>query len=87
MVPLFHVIASSLDIDERKYLQIFNANEINKDVYFSYTYDLTRSLQENMMRSIRNKIGKDEPILTKISNIYAEDIYTESASNPTSRFE
>ena len=25
MVPLFQVIASSLDIDERKYLQIFNS--------------------------------------------------------------
>ena len=39
------------------------------------------------MRKIRNKIGKDEPILNQISDIYAEDIYAESASNPTSRFE
>ena len=40
-----------------------------------------------MMRKIRNKIGKDEPILQKVSDIYAEDIYAESASNPTSRFD
>ena len=53
--------------------------------YFSYTYDLTRSLQENMMRKIRNKLGKSEPILEKISDIYAHDIYAESGSNPTSK--
>ena len=87
MVPLFQAVASSLDIDEKKYLQIFNQSTSTTDFYFSYTYDLTRSLQENMMRKIRNKIAKDEPILSKVSDIYAEDIYAESASNPTSRFD
>ena len=40
-----------------------------------------------MMRKIRNKIGKDEPILAKISDIYTEDIYAEREANPTSRFD
>lgn len=39
------------------------------------------------MRKIRNKLGKSEPILEKISDIYAHDIYGESGSNPTSRSE
>jgi len=30
--------------DEEKYLKAFNDIEINKGFYFSYTYDLTRSL-------------------------------------------
>ena len=30
-------------------------------------------------------MGKDEPILEKIAQIYAKDIYTEEESNPTSR--
>ena len=44
MVPLFSAVASSLDIDEKKYLQIFKTSSSSMDLYFSYTYDLTRSL-------------------------------------------
>ena len=40
-----------------------------------------------MMRKIRNKISRDEPMLNQISNIYAADIYAESGSFPTSRKE
>lgn len=29
-----------------------------------------------MLRKIKNKIGKDEPILEKLSEIYEKDIYT-----------
>ena len=40
-----------------------------------------------MMRKIRNKMAKDEPLLQQVSQIYSKDIYAESASNPTSKFE
>ena len=39
------------------------------------------------MRKIRNHMARDEPILKKIADIYAKDIYAENASNPTSRFD
>ena len=38
-----------------------------------------------MMRKIRNKLGATEPILQKVSDIYARDIYAENASNPSSK--
>ena len=63
MVPLFRTTSNANREDEAKYLQIFNKIEISNGFYFSYTYDLTRSLQENMMRKIRNKMAKDEPLL------------------------
>ncbi len=40
-----------------------------------------------MMRKIRNKLGANEPILQKVSDIYARDIYAENASNPSSKLE
>ena len=39
-----------------------------------------------MVRKVRNRMGKGEPMLERISAIYAKDIYAEEASNPTSRF-
>ena len=40
-----------------------------------------------MMRKIRNKTAKGEPILAKIAEIYSKDIYLNPASNPTSNWE
>ena len=86
MVPLFRATSSANREDEAKYLQIFQRIEISNGFYFSYTYDLTRSLQENMIRKIRNKMAKNEPMLQRISEIYAKDIHAEAGSYPTSRF-
>ena len=87
MIPLFRQTSNADRDDENKYLQMFQRIDISNGFYFSYTYDLTRSLQENMMRKIRNKVGKGEPILQVISDIYAKDIYVNSSSNPTSKLE
>lgn len=86
-MPLFRTTSTNHKEDEAKYLQIFNRIEISTGFYFSYSYDLTRSLQENMMRKIRNKLSKSEPILSNISDIYATDIYAEEASNPSSKLD
>lgn len=86
MVPLFRATSSANREDEAKYLQIFQRIEISNGFYFSYTYDLTRSLQENMIRKVRNKMAKNEPMLQRISEIYAKDIHAEAGSYPTSRF-
>jgi len=57
IVPLFRTVSNSNREDEAKYLQIFNRIEIGTGFYFSYTYDLTKSLQENMLRKIRTKMA------------------------------
>ncbi|KAM3183565.1 hypothetical protein ACTXT7_010097 [Hymenolepis weldensis] len=38
----------NMQSDESKYLKMFQGVELNRDFYFSYTYDLTKSLQVNM---------------------------------------
>lgn len=37
--------------NEAKYLQIFQSIELTKDFFFSYTYNLTKNLQTNMLHS------------------------------------
>ena len=37
---------------ENKYFQFFKDVDLTKGFYFSYTYDLTKSLQENMISRI-----------------------------------
>jgi hypothetical protein len=39
---------SQEDMAESRYLGYFNFVDLSKDFFFSYTYDLTRSLQDNM---------------------------------------
>lgn len=41
-------LSSSNPPEESRYLKMFQGLELNRHVYFSYTYDLTRSLQTNM---------------------------------------
>ena len=56
MVTLFrttNAISRQTSDDEAKYLQIFNRIDIHTGFYYSHTYDLTRSLQENMVRKIQ----------------------------------
>ena len=78
MVPLFRAVNQVTRDDEEHYLKIFNQIEINKGFYFSYTYDLTHSLQENITRKIRTYQDED------FSEVYADDIYTDKENEPTS---
>lgn len=46
--------------DEEKLLSIFKYLDLGKTFYFSYTYDITNTLQDNLMRLRRNeKFGKE----------------------------
>lgn len=50
---LFHLIKSSigrkkLSSDEMRYLKLFSSVDLASNFYFSYTYDLSHSLQYNM---------------------------------------
>ena len=60
MVPLFRTTSNVHRDEEAKYLNIFNQIKIQNDFFFSYTYDVTRSLQENILRKIRNKDKQDD---------------------------
>ena len=57
MVPLFRTTTNLYRDEEAKYLNIFSQIKIQNGFFFSYTYDLTHSLQENILRKIRNKMG------------------------------
>jgi hypothetical protein len=59
-VPLFKIITIDNKEDEQKYVQTFKDIQINKGFYFSYTYDLTNSLQHNVLRNIKYYSGGQE---------------------------
>lgn len=40
--------SQTVSAEEQRYVQIFNQVDRTKNFYFSYTYDITRSLQSNM---------------------------------------
>ena len=90
MVPLFRTtnnVSRQVNDDELKYLNIFNRIDIHTGFYYSHTYDLTRSLQENMVRKIRKKATKENHLPESLADAYSKDIYTVAASNPTSRLD
>lgn len=54
---------SSVEIAENRYMGLFQFIDMTKDFFFSYTYDLTRSLQYNYMHAAANKsINKQNPV-------------------------
>lgn len=52
MVPLFKETNQSTNSDEARYADIFRQIKINEGFYFSYTYDLTHTMQENVMKKL-----------------------------------
>jgi hypothetical protein len=53
---------TSLEIAESRYMGLFQFIDLTKDFFFSYTYDLTRSLQYNYMHASTYKsINKQNP--------------------------
>ena len=57
MVPLFRATESANRDDENFFVNMFQSFEVLKTgFYYSYTYDLTHSLQENILRKIGNRM-------------------------------
>ena len=50
MKPLFRTFNNDNKEEEAKYVQAFKDINISKGFYFSYTYDITHSLQYNVLR-------------------------------------
>ncbi|CAM9420535.1 unnamed protein product, partial [Hapterophycus canaliculatus] len=48
MVPVSNTATSCMETAEAKYLGLFQFIDLTKDFFYSYTYDLTNSLQHNM---------------------------------------
>ena len=67
LVPLFRNTTHTNRDDENRYLNYFLQVNISEGFYFSYTYDLTSSLQGNVMRKLR----KEEDF----SDLYAHDFF------------
>ena len=56
MIRLFKWTTNYKKEDEQKYVELFKQIKINEGFYFSYTYDLTHTLQSNIL----NKLKKNE---------------------------
>ena len=55
---LFKIFTENQSKDEKKYLDIFNSLDIELGFYFSYHYDLTSTLQENVIKLVSTKEEK-----------------------------
>lgn len=51
MITLFKSVIDKRE-DEAKYVQIFKEIDISKGFYFSYTYDITHTLQGNVLKQL-----------------------------------
>uniref|UniRef100_A0A158P8H0 SAC domain-containing protein n=1 Tax=Angiostrongylus cantonensis TaxID=6313 RepID=A0A158P8H0_ANGCA len=49
---------SSPSSEEQRYVKLFQSVDLSTDFYFSYTYDLSRSLQENVISADWDKDGR-----------------------------
>ena len=66
MVSLFMATDNTNRDGENFYYNLFQSFDIPKECfYFSYTYDLTHSLQENIMRKVGNRLATMRSSLDK----------------------
>ena len=57
MVPLFTATDNSNRDEENFYVNMFQQLEVHKTgFYFSYSYDMTHTLQENILRKINSRM-------------------------------
>ncbi len=76
--PLFTQSSGSSESkeEEAKYVQAFKDIGIANGFYFSYTYDITHSLQYNVLRQIKKQNERDQ----SLNNNYNNDVSADSAS-------
>ena len=61
MIPLFTWTKTKMRFKEEKmYIDLFLAIKINEGFYFSYTYNLTHTLQNNMIDKIKKQQRKND---------------------------
>ncbi len=57
LIPLFRTVSNADKSNEMesKYVQTFKEIQISKGFYFSYTYDISHSLQHNILKQINKE--------------------------------
>jgi phosphatidylinositol 3,5-bisphosphate 5-phosphatase len=60
MIPLFKQTSKMRQEEENKYVKLFLQIKINEGFYFSYTYDLTHTLQNNIINKIKKNNEQDD---------------------------
>ena len=58
MIPLFKWHSNHRKDDEQKYVDLFKKINLSDGFYFSYTYDLTHTLQYNMLQTVKKEQNK-----------------------------
>jgi len=79
LVPLFTATLDANRDDENNFVNLFSQFEIHKmGFFFSYTYDLTHSLQENILRKVRNRMTTviNEKTNERIHSLKSEEAET-----------
>ena len=62
------------EIAEERYLSIFQLVDMTKDFYFSYSYDLTHTLQHNLLAAAADRVANIVPeneMLEHVRSMYA----------------
>lgn len=56
--------------DEARYLQMYQMVDLTKNFYFSYSYDITRTLQANMtrLRTFPSTPAKSSPVMSSLTS-------------------
>ena len=75
MVPLFKTIGNEDRLNEIKYVQIFKEIQLTKGFYFSYTYDLTHTLQDNIIHQIHLQKLKEDNETESNKSVFDCDSY------------
>lgn len=75
---------SSQNIAESRYMALFQFVDITKDFYFSYTFDITYSLQHNFLINQKNKFPSPQPQEIFTWNYYQTHGLESSLSSTTS---
>jgi len=89
IMPLFIASRTNICLEmENKYLTIFKYFDISKQTYFSYTYNLTKTLQRNFLEGIKSEISPNYKQINLISdnnntttNIHNDDLNNNSNYN------
>lgn len=77
---------TNAEVAESRYMGLFQFVDMTKDFFFSYTYDLTHSLQHNYMHASKGKDGQqrastDAPSATVPQEIFQWNNYQVAGTN------
>ena len=61
---------SSRNVEEARYLAIFGSLDLSRNFYYSPSYDLTRTLQENMIRERKKLLSNTRETDTDLSDMF-----------------